>query len=632
MNSIILIVKKVSGNSKVLTNQVYISPKSFHENVPPFNYVKLNGKVVYKCSEPFDQGFIGVSAPVRTAHGLILGEDVDVEPFYDLTREQVLNLRISIRMIPSKDKPSVVYLAVKELAKVIRTTFSEHFFFPNQCLSFEYKGRKFTIDVHDDVVPGFLGPSTGIRFYPAKSVELMSFEETGIRRDLFRENFDFEQLGIGGANQELINIFRRALATRGVNYQVAEDLGVNHVKGILLHGVPGTGKTLIARNISKLLTTVPPKIVNGPEIMNKFVGQSEENIRNLFADAQADQVKLKSKSPLHVLVFDEIDAICRTRGSGTNSGVRDGVVNQLLTMIQGTDELKNIMIIAMTNRKDLLDPALLRPGRIGVHIEIGLPDIQGREQIFRIHTRQMHASQMMSPDVSLKTLAQMTENYTGAEIEQVVSSASSYALSEVLDSDKDDIESSDVMVTMDHFLRALQEVVPAMGKSTTILSKDLPEEVTPLKDVDCLRTLFETKIQRISKALVVGDRGQGKTTYLKVLGSTSTFHQCVRWLEPLTFFNMSPSEKLKKLGDVFREAYMSKRSLILIDDLDILCEFVVFGSTISHFSNQVLQGLATLLKTLPTQGNHTIDIVCTCSNPVVADFFHDKFDLQISLN
>lgn len=122
-----------------------------------------------------------------------------------------------------------------------------------------------------------------------------------------------------------------------------------------------------------------PKVVNGPEIFDKFVGGSEENIRKLFADAEIEQQQKGDDSDLHVIIFDEIDAICRKRGS-TNSGtgVNESVVNQLLSKIDGVESLTNILIIGMTNRLDMIDEALLRPGRFEIHLEIGLPDEKGR--------------------------------------------------------------------------------------------------------------------------------------------------------------------------------------------------------------------------------------------------------------
>lgn len=133
-----------------------------------------------------------------------------------------------------------------------------------------------------------------------------------------------------------------------------------------------------------------PQVVNGPEVLSKWVGGSEENIRKLFKEAEEEQAERGDDSDLHIIIFDEIDAICKTRGTASGStGVNDSVVNQLLSKIDGVDALNNILLIGMTNRLDMIDSALMRPGRLEVHVEIGLPDEAGRQQILRIHTKAM---------------------------------------------------------------------------------------------------------------------------------------------------------------------------------------------------------------------------------------------------
>lgn len=148
----------------------------------------------------------------------------------------------------------------------------------------------------------------------------------------------------------------------------------------------------MARQIGKMLNSVEPLIVNGPEILNKFVGQSEENVRKLFAPAEQDYKSHGDASPLHIIIFDELDAICKQRGSKNDgTGVGDSIVNQLLSKMDGVDQLNNILIIGMTNRMDMIDEALLRPGRLEVHIEISLPDEPGRLQILNVHTAKVYA-------------------------------------------------------------------------------------------------------------------------------------------------------------------------------------------------------------------------------------------------
>ncbi|CAM6108961.1 unnamed protein product [Calypogeia fissa] len=258
--------------------------------------------------------------------------------------------------------------------------------------------------------------------------------QTGLLRgrNVFKtKEFGFQKLGIGGLDDEFEDIFRRAFVSRLFPQDVINNLGIKHVKGMLLWGPPGTGKTLIARQIGKMLNGKKSKIVNGPEILGRWLGQSEQNVRNLFQDAEADQKFLGDESELHVIIFDEIDAICRARGVGmpdAGSRVYDSIVNQLLTKLDGVESLNNILVIGMTNRKDLLDEALLRPGRLEVHIEIGLPDEKGRGQILQIHSSKMKQSSFLSDDVNLVHLAARTRNFSGAELEGLVRSAASFAL------------------------------------------------------------------------------------------------------------------------------------------------------------------------------------------------------------
>lgn len=145
-------------------------------------------------------------------------------------------------------------------------------------------------------------------------------------------------MGIGGLDKQFAEIFRRAFNTRRYPASTIEKYGMNHCKGMILYGPPGTGKTLIARKIAAVLNCADPKVVNGPEIFDKMVGGSEEKIRALFVDAEKDQKENGDESDLHVIIFDEIDAICRKRGSvSSGTGVNESVVNQLLSKIDGVD-------------------------------------------------------------------------------------------------------------------------------------------------------------------------------------------------------------------------------------------------------------------------------------------------------
>jgi vesicle-fusing ATPase len=168
-------------------------------------------------------------------------------------------------------------------------------------------------------------------------------------------------------------------------------LGLAPVRGLLLHGPPGTGKTLLAREISKALRARTPKIVSAPELLDRWVGGSEKAVRALFADAESELAACDndpSKSALHVVVIDEIDSVFRHRSATANDSgeaTRSSVVNQILAKLDGVNAIPNVLVIGMTNRRELLDDALLRPGRLEVQIEIPLPPREGRREILQIH-------------------------------------------------------------------------------------------------------------------------------------------------------------------------------------------------------------------------------------------------------
>ena len=344
------------------------------------------------------------------------------------------------------------------------------------------------IAMHSD---GRVGPAGNRNLMPEPPPESADTSQSHLK-DMLADG-SFERYGVGGLDAEFLTIFRRVFASRMVPPEMVKRLGMRHVKGMLLYGPPGTGKTLVARQLGKLLNAHPPKIVNGPEILQRFVGQSEENMRELFAPAEKEWKGKAEKSKLHVIIFDEIDAIMKARGSGgaTASVVHDNVVNQLLTKLDGMQSLDNVLVVGITNRRDLLDPAVLRPGRLELQVEVGLPDRKGRTQIFNIHTARMRAEGLLATDVDIDTLAEVTGNYSGAEIKGLVGAAQSHALARYLKdaddvggdapsaspssgSSSSDLSSSRLNVTMDDFTRAMREVRPAMGADEEALASMRP--------------------------------------------------------------------------------------------------------------------------------------------------------------
>ena len=183
--------------------------------------------------------------------------------------------------------------------------------------------------------------------------------------------------------------------------------GIKASKGVLLYGPPGTGKTLLAKAVANEANANFIS-VKGPELISKWVGESEKHVREIFK-------KAKQVAPA-IIFFDEFDSISKSRGSGFGSDSSEKVVNQLLTELDGVEELENVIIIAATNRKDLIDPALLRPGRIDAQVELSSPDEKTRKEIFNVHMKEMPVEK----EVNVDAMAKATEGWTGADIEAVV--------------------------------------------------------------------------------------------------------------------------------------------------------------------------------------------------------------------
>ncbi|HYU56291.1 MAG TPA: CDC48 family AAA ATPase [Candidatus Dormibacteraeota bacterium] len=223
-------------------------------------------------------------------------------------------------------------------------------------------------------------------------------------------------------------------------------------KGLLLYGPPGTGKTLLAKAVaheseSNFIS------VKGPELLNKFVGESEKAVREVFR-------KARQASPC-IIFFDEIDSVAPTRGSGGgDSHVTERVISQFLTEMDGLEELRNVIIIAATNRPDIIDSALLRPGRFDRLLFVPPPDLEARKQIFKIHTRKTP----LAEDVNLDELARKTDGYTGADIASLANTGVMLALREHISKAKDPEDAKKrakgLKVAKRHFDEALQKIKP----------------------------------------------------------------------------------------------------------------------------------------------------------------------------
>jgi AAA family ATPase, CDC48 subfamily len=286
--------------------------------------------------------------------------------------------------------------------------------------------------------------------------EAMKGIEPSALREVFVEVPDVTWLDVGGLGETKEQL--RETIQWPLEYpQVFEAMDMESAKGVLMYGPPGTGKTLLAKAVANESESNFIS-VKGPELLNKYVGESEKGVREVFQ-------KARENAPT-VIFFDEIDSIAGERGRASgDAGVTERVVSQLLTELDGLESLEDVVVIATTNRPDLIDVALLRPGRLDRHVHVPVPDEDARRAIFDVHTR----AKPLADDVNLDGLAAETDGYVGADIEAVCREASMAASREFIGSvEPDDIDESigNVRVTMQHFEDALSKVGPSVTEST----------------------------------------------------------------------------------------------------------------------------------------------------------------------
>ncbi|MBA3064012.1 CDC48 family AAA ATPase [Candidatus Woesearchaeota archaeon] len=268
-------------------------------------------------------------------------------------------------------------------------------------------------------------------------------------REVLVEIPDIKWTDIGGL-EDVKQELKEAVEWPLKNPESFKNLGVNPPKGVLIYGAPGTGKTLLAKAVANE-SDANFILVKGPEMLSKWVGESEKAVRAVFK-------KARQTAPT-IIFFDEIDSIAPRRGISSDSHVTERVVNQILTEMDGLEDMQDVVVIAATNRPDMLDPALLRPGRFDRIILTPAPDKKTREEIFKVHTKNMPLK-----DVKIDELAEKTEGYAGSDIEAICREAAIFALRKDIKADK---------VGMNCFEKALKKVRPSITKEIEKAYEDI---------------------------------------------------------------------------------------------------------------------------------------------------------------
>ncbi|TNN45239.1 Vesicle-fusing ATPase [Liparis tanakae] len=447
-------------------------------------------------------------------------------------------------------------------------------------------GKKQKIDI------GLMVGNSQVIFEKAESSSLTlvgKAKTKEARQSIINPEWNFEKMGIGGLDREFSAIFRRAFASRVFPPDIVEQMGEKTSAAILYRLILG------------------------------------------------------ANSGLHIIIFDELDAICKQRGTGASStGVHDTVVNQLLSKIDGVEQLNNILVIGMTNRPDLIDDALMRPGRFEVKMEISLPDEKGRVQILTIHTNKMRGYNLLAPDVDIKELAADTKNYSGAELEGLVRAAQSTAMNRHIKATSTvevDMEKAEkLQVTRSDFMGSLNnDIKPAFGTNQEDYSNYIMNGIIKWGD-PVTRVLGdgELLVQQTKNSdrtplvavLLEGPPHSGKTALAAQIAEDSEF-PFIKICSPDKMIGHSETSKCQAIKKVFDDAYKSQLSCVVVDDIERLLDYVPIGP---RFSNLVLQALLVLLKKAPPKGRKLLIIGTTSRKDVLQEMeMLDAFSTTIHI-
>ncbi|GAC1455033.1 MAG: CDC48 family AAA ATPase [Ktedonobacteraceae bacterium] len=438
---------------------------------------------------------------------------------------------------------------------------------------------------------------------------------------------------IGGLGKELQRI--REMIELPLKYPAVFDrLGVEPPKGVLLYGPPGTGKTLIARVVAAE-TNASFFIINGPEIINKFYGESESRLRSVFQEAQR-------KAP-SIIFIDELDALAPKRAE-TGGEVERRIVGQLLALMDGMASRGQVVLIGATNQPNALDPALRRPSRFDREISLRVPDVRGRTEILRIHSKDA----ALANDIDFARLAQLTPGFVGADLEALCREAAMIALRRVLphiDYQKGYIPYETLVnlnITMGDFQAALREVEPSTTREVYVeVSETSWDDIGGLQDIkDTLTEGVEwplrypeiyanAKVEAPRGVLLAGPPGSGKTLLARALA-----HQCeasfisIKGPELLSKF---VGESEKGVREIFRRAKQAAPCIIFFDEIDSLAPRRGGGND-GNVGDRVIAQLLTEMDGI--EGREGVIVLAATNRPDMIDpalLRPGRFDLIVEL-
>ena len=403
----------------------------------------------------------------------------------------------------------------------------------------------------------------------AEHTEMVVKSEATEEKDTFVPSITYDD--IGGLDEVLQRI-REMIELPLKHPELFDRLGIDAPKGVLLYGPPGTGKTLLAKAVANESGASFYSIL-GPEIMSKWYGGSEENLREKFDEA--------AKNAPSIIFIDEIDSIAPKRDDSIHEAERR-VVAQLLTLMDGMSERGQVIVIGATNRQDALDPALRRPGRFDREIEVGVPSFQGRKEILQIHTRGMP----LDESVSLDQYAHVTHGFAGADLSALAREAAMKCLGRfVPNMDLDSAIPQEILaqmkVTAEDFDSALKEIEPSAMREVMVevpnigwsdvggleeVKRQLKEVVEmPMDNPDAFKRMGIRPSQGV---LLYGPPGTGKTLLAKAVANESNANFIS--IKGPEIMSKWYGESERALREIFKKARQVAPSIVFLDEIDAI--------------------------------------------------------------
>lgn len=522
---------------------------------------------VYSSNDIVDKNVITISFPYRQLCGLLLGDRVELVKFM-IQPQYASDISISgVEKTVTED----VKLALLDIGLVYpglqinvdnkRITIVD----VNDSLDasmdkLSIKDSDSLLSVHTVSPPYLFSPTTSI------NVATLSFPARSKYPNL-PQQITYDQ--VGGLSKQ-IELLKSTIELPLNNPTLFSDFGISPPRGILLHGPPGTGKTMLLRCVANSITEAHVLTINGPSIVSKYLGETENAIRDIFNEAKKFQPS--------IIFMDEIDSIAPSRTSDDSGETESRVVAQLLTVMDGMGDNGRIVVIGATNRPNSIDSALRRPGRFDQEVEIGIPDVEAREEILTKQFAKMNSEKCQITKEEIASIASKTHGYVGADLTALCRESVMKAINRGLTVG---IPQTAIKVTVDDVYHALPEIRPSAMREIFLempkvhwsdiggqeeLKRKLIEVVQlPLEASDSFKNLGVSSPKGV---LLYGPPGCSKTLTAKALATESGLNFLA--VKGPEIFNKYVGESERAIREIFRKARAASPSIIFFDEIDAI--------------------------------------------------------------